>query len=290
MPTMLEQVRQEVVDGTVTRLLARSTGIHAQLGESVCRRHVDRLFDALEADLASDRLEALRGAMQAIVDELADTRLIFADLRFLVQGLRNSVRAALVAATAEDALRSRVDDWCFELLSVCTMRFVAHRDNAVQERAAQVEVRQLSSQLSQMEALLAEKTALLEVIREASTPIAPVVRGILVVPLVGIFDAVRAENLTEKLLQEITRVGAKAAILDISGVPMFDTAAAQLIIRLARAVRLLGTEVLLVGMSPDNARTIVQLGVDLSGIGTLGTLQDGLARALQLQRLRIAPV
>lgn len=124
-------------------------------------------------------------------------------------------------------------------------------------------------------------------IRQASTPIAPVVRGILVVPLVGVFDAFRAEVLTEKLLEEVARVHARSVILDISGVPMFDTESAQLIIRLARTVRLLGTEIILVGMSPGNARTIVDLGIDLVGLRTLGTLQDGLAQALVLQRLQI---
>jgi anti-anti-sigma factor len=286
MPT-LAQAHHDIVEATVRRLITRSMGVYAQLGEAICRRHVELLFGALQADLASERLEAVRTAMQAIIDELAATRLNFADLRSLVLGLRSSVRAALTAASASD---TRVEDWFFELLLVCSLRFVAHRDAAIQEQTAQVEIRQLSSRLSETEALLAEKTKLLEVIRQASTPIAPVVRGILVVPLVGIFDAVRAENLTEKLLQEVAKVHARAVILDITGVPMFDTSAAQLIIRLARAVRLLGAEVLLVGMSPDNARMIVQLGVDLSGIGTLATLQDGLARALQLQRLKIAPV
>jgi rsbT co-antagonist protein RsbR len=116
------------------------------------------------------------------------------------------------------------------------------------------------------------------------------VQGIHVVPLVGMFDAFRAELLTEKLLHEVARVHARAVILDISGVPVFDTEAAQLIIRLARAVRLLGTEVIVVGMSSENARTIVELGVDLSGLATLGTLQDGVAHALLRQRLEIAPV
>jgi anti-anti-sigma factor len=289
MPTTLQHLHSEIIDATVSRLVGRRVGVHAQLGQQVCRRHVELAFDALEADLQSGQFEAVRAVMQTIVDELAGRRLNFSDLRFFVLSLRSSVRAAVTWTSQDDDLRARLDDWFFELLLVCTMRFVAQRDTALQEQTAKLEVEQLESRLAEVQGLLAEKTELLELIRQASTPIAPVVQGILVVPMVGVFDAVRAENLTEKLLHEVTRLRARAAILDISGVPMFDTAAAQLILRLVRAVRLLGTEVFLVGMSPDNARTIVQLGIDLAGIGTLGTLQDGLARALKLQRLKIAP-
>ena len=128
---------------------------------------------------------------------------------------------------------------------------------------------------------------LLELIRQASTPVTTVVSGILVVPLVGIFDRVRAEFLTERLLDEVGRVRARVAILDISGVPVFDTDAAQLIIRLANSVRLLGAKVILVGMSPGNAQTIVGLGIDLGEIITCRALQDGLRRALAFERMKI---
>jgi anti-anti-sigma regulatory factor len=77
------------------------------------------------------------------------------------------------------------------------------------------------------------------------------------------------------------------AILDISGVPVFDTDAAQLIIRLARLVGLLGAKIILVGMTPNNARTIVDLGIDLDQIVTSHALQDGLRTALALQRMKI---
>jgi anti-anti-sigma factor len=145
----------------------------------------------------------------------------------------------------------------------------------------------LEGQLAELAAALDEKTQLLELIRQASTPIVPVVRGIVVVPLVGTLDAFRAELVTERLLHEVVRLKARTAILDVSGVPLFDTHAAQLILRLARSVRLLGTRVLLVGMSPETARTIVGLGVDLGAVESHATLQDGLARALSLQGLAI---
>lgn len=170
------------------------------------------------------------------------------------------------------------------------MHFMSQREESLQERAAQLEVRQMESQLSELKAAFEEKTQLLELIRQASTPIAPVVDGILVVPLVGVFDAFRAEILTEKLLQSVTSARARVVILDITGVPVFDAEAAQLVIRLAQAVRLLGSEMILVGVSSEIARTIVELGVDLKGLKTLGTLQTGLAQALAVRRLKIVPL
>ncbi|MCA9701334.1 MAG: STAS domain-containing protein, partial [Myxococcales bacterium] len=140
------------------------------------------------------------------------------------------------------------------------------------------------TQLADLRVAFEEKTQLLEVIRQASTPIATVSDGILVVPMVGTFDSFRAELLTEKLLTEVSRTQAHSVLLDISGAPLFETQAAQLVIRMARTVRLLGARLILVGMSPDSARTIVDLGVDLGDLETFGTLQAGLERASQRPR------
>jgi anti-anti-sigma factor len=286
----LERAHAQIIDSTVARLSSRSTSIWGRAGEPMCRRQVGAALVALEQDLVAGKRNAVRTAMNAIVDELAADELVFADFRFFVQTLRSSVHEALETTLPGEGWRAGVDDWFFEMVLVGSMQFVIHREAEMQQRTVKLEMQRLESQLADLHAALDEKTELLEMVRQASTPIAPVVDGILVVPLVGTFDAVRAEHLTEKLLQEVARVHARATILDISGVPVFDTAAAQLIIRLARSVRLLGTEILLVGMSPETAKTIIALEVDLAGIQTLGTLRDGLARALVLQQLEIAPI
>ena len=187
-------------------------------------------------------------------------------------------------------LRARLDEWLFQLVLLGAQRFVAQRERSFQEQTARLEVRQLEGQLQELKAAFAEKTRLLDVIRQASTPIAPVYDGILVVPLVGMFDSLRAQLLTDRLLQAVAHARAVVVILDISGVPVFDAQAVALILRLAQAVRLLGTELLLVGVSPTTAQTIVDLDVDLAGLRALGSLQDGLALALHLRRLQIVPL
>ncbi|PRQ04368.1 RsbT co-antagonist protein RsbRA [Enhygromyxa salina] len=277
--------RAELIAAVTERLLRRSASVFQDVGEPRCRAHVEAAVAALERDLDSDSCEAARASVVSLLDELMAKGLNFSDLRFFSRKLREQVRAAV----PED-LALAVEDWFYEHLSVSTMQFMVRRDDALVNEAAKRGVEHFESQLAELEEALEEKTQLLETIREASTPIAPVVSGILVVPLVGVFDGFRARLLTEKLLTEISRVQARVAILDISGVPLFDTDAAQLVISLARSVRLLGAEVFLVGMSANSARTIVALGIDLSNLTTLGTLQDGLAKALATQRLKIVPM
>lgn len=281
----LDPVRDQIADAVAARVCKRQGSVFGRLGEPEARKHVVAGIAALDHDLDSGQREQLRVVTYAMLEQLAPLGLSFSDFRLFIQTLRKLVCDALAD---ELDMQLRVEDWFFEFLMVASLRFMAWRDEVAQKEASQLGVRRLESQLAELEVLLAEKTALLEVIRQASVPIAPVYDGILVVPLVGTFDSFRAELLTESLLGEIARMRARTVILDISGVPLFDTQAAQLIIRLARTVRLLGTRVFLVGMSPNTARTIVELGVDLSHVETHATLRDGLARALQLQRKHIA--
>jgi rsbT co-antagonist protein RsbR len=124
-------------------------------------------------------------------------------------------------------------------------------------------------------------------IRETSTPIMPIYEGILVLPLVGSVDTHRAGQVMDNLLQGITEHQADVVILDITGVPVVDTGVAHHILQVARAARLLGTEVVLVGIGPEIAQTIVQLGVDLSDITTRAHLQAGMSYALGRQQLVI---
>jgi anti-anti-sigma factor len=122
-------------------------------------------------------------------------------------------------------------------------------------------------------------------IRELSTPIIPVSDAILVLPLIGTIDSSRAAQVVEALLEAVSRQNAQVLIIDITGVAVVDSSVVEHLLRAARAARLLGTTVLLVGIGPEVAQTIVQLGADLSGIVTRSTLQAGLEYATtHLQR------
>ena len=124
-------------------------------------------------------------------------------------------------------------------------------------------------------------------LQELSAPIIPIYGGVLVLPLIGAIDTQRATAIMETLLEGVAERNARVVLLDITGVPVVDTSVAHHLIQAARAVRLLGAEIVLVGIRPEIAQTIVQLGVDLSGISTMADLQGGVAYALQQLNLTI---
>jgi anti-anti-sigma regulatory factor len=274
--------KTELVASLAAHFAKRQMSAFNIVGEDACRRHVEAAVDALERDVETGKFDALRSAATAFVSELLPKEMGYADLRAFARELRERV-----LALAPEDRRAAVEEWCYQHLAVCTTHFMVQRDGMLQRQAEKRDIERFESQLAELEVALAEKTQLLQLIREASTPVTSVVSGILVVPLVGTFDRRRAEILTERLLEEVGRARARVAILDISGVAVFDTDAAQLIIRLARLVGMLGAKVILVGISPNNARTIVDLGIELDQIVTCQALQDGLRTALALQRMKI---
>jgi anti-anti-sigma factor len=99
-------------------------------------------------------------------------------------------------------------------------------------------------------------------------------------PLIGTIDSQRAQQVMEALLEGVAQHQADLVILDITGVSVVDTQVAQAFIQAAQAVRLLGAHVMLTGIQPQIAQTLVHLGVDLSGIQTQGSLQAGIAAAM----------
>ncbi|AKT38913.1 PAS domain-containing protein [Chondromyces crocatus] len=125
-------------------------------------------------------------------------------------------------------------------------------------------------------------------LREMAMPLVPIANGVLAMPLVGAIDSLRAAEIMETLLRGIERYRAHSVILDITGVRMLDTQVATALVSAARAAQLLGAEVLLTGISPSVAQTLVGMGIELSDMITLATLQHGIAYALRNQRLAAA--
>lgn len=114
---------------------------------------------------------------------------------------------------------------------------------------------------------------------ELSTPLIQVADDILMMPLVGVVDSARAEQIVSTLLTGVHSTQARFLILDITGVRTVDTAVIDVMLKAATAVRLLGAEPILTGVSSHVARTIVGLGVDVSSIVTLQNLARGIAWA-----------
>ena len=126
-------------------------------------------------------------------------------------------------------------------------------------------------------------------VRELSTPVIRVQDGILLLPLVGTIDSHRAQQVMENVLLRITEDQAKCIIIDIAGVPVVDTKVADSLVKTTAAARLLGSQTILTGISAQVARTIIQLGVDISTMHTLSRLSDGIELALSIMGKTIAP-
>lgn len=136
-----------------------------------------------------------------------------------------------------------------------------------------------------MELLKEQQKAFMEV----SVPVVKVWSGILLVPLIGVFDSARAQLLMETLLTEIENTQAEVVILDVSGIPIVDSLVAKHLIRTVSAAKLMGAECIITGIRPKISQTIVQLGIDLSGITTRATLADGLKVAFDLTNQKSQP-
>jgi rsbT co-antagonist protein RsbR len=134
-----------------------------------------------------------------------------------------------------------------------------------------------------------ERTVSLQKIalQELSAPLIPVFEGITVMPLVGTIDTERAKQIMENLLKGAVKHRSEVVLIDITGVPVVDTMVAHHIIQAADAVRLIGAKCMLVGIRPEIAQTIVNLGIDLNQFTTKNNLKKGIEAALELTNKRI---
>jgi rsbT co-antagonist protein RsbR len=121
-----------------------------------------------------------------------------------------------------------------------------------------------------------------EAIRELSTPVLQVRERLLILPIIGVIDPQRARQLTEQLLRGIRATRAKVVVIDITGVAAMDASVANHLVQTVEAARLLGAMVIVTGLSPEIAQTLVNIGVDLGKMNTVGDLQGGIEEAERL--------
>lgn len=190
-----------------------------------------------------------------------------------------------------DDVFSRIADILFLLSGVTSGDFTSRLEvdlpethplgalyNGINETVGSLAEAQKRAQAYQRD--LEEKLAMIErqqiAIRELSTPVIEVWSGVLCLPVVGIMDTTRSAEMTDALLRAVSEKKASCAIIDITGIEVMDTGTADHFMRMARAVRLLGAQCFLTGISPSIAQTIVHMGMDLRGISTYRSLRDAL--------------
>ncbi len=155
----------------------------------------------------------------------------------------------------------------------------------VQGIARDITERRRAEEIARQSAIQAEIIRAQEAaLAELSSPLLVIDHQIILMPLIGGIDARRSQHVIEELLHGVQHHRALMVIVDITGLAVVDTQVANAIIEATQAVRLLGAQVILTGISPQIAQTLVGLGVDLKGIITLSNLQYGVRYALKHTR------
>ena len=152
--------------------------------------------------------------------------------------------------------------------AAAAVRRVAHMEGAVVVDVYSARTMEIISQQSRA-------------LTDMSTPITAIWDGILMLPVVGILDSRRAQDIMQRMLEQISEKRASVFILDISGVAVVDTAVANHLIRMTKAARLMGSYTIVSGLSPSVAQTIVELGIEVGEMRTTGNLQDALRIAFE---------
>lgn len=276
-----------LADAIARDLTAAPESFFAQQGAKATREMTTALLLSLSTALASGRTQALRACLSRLVPRSVTAGMTFHDIQLLCSTTRRRLLAAHASRDGGASLGTSpraLEDALQELTLASALYYTAQRESTIADQAAQLEI-----QLAEMRSQKETQQHTMEQLRQIWTPIAPIYDRILAVPLVGALDTERAAVLTGRLLHEIITAKARFVLLDISGVPTVDTATADHLIRMTRAVRLLGSELVLVGVSPAIAGTLVTLGLDLTQMKTQGSLRDGLRLALSNLGLHVAP-
>ncbi|APG48972.1 STAS domain-containing protein [Phaeobacter porticola] len=210
-------------------------------------------------DLASDAWSELRNVLVDVTQERSERGVTPSDMASFVLALKAPVFYRLKDRLAKYPANLVEEIWLFtrvvDAFAVyCTEVFIAERDRIIEQQRDQMQ--------------------------ELSTPVVELWDKVLTLPLIGTMDSARAQEVMENLLETILQRQAEVVIVDLTGVQTVDTQVAQHMLRMAAAVRLMGAECIISGISPTIAQTMVQLGVDVGEVTTRSTIRNGLADAL----------
>jgi anti-anti-sigma regulatory factor len=158
------------------------------------------------------------------------------------------------------------------------------QENATRAEAARVEAEAnaaaLTAQAAELTRQNEEQRRLIDLVATLETPAVRLAEGVLLAPVVGHLDSRRAAALTERLLRDVSAARARLVVLDIAGVAAVDTGVAQALLRAVQAVRLLGCDVTITGISATVAATMTELGISMAGVHTARTPQEALDAAM----------
>jgi len=221
----------------------------------------DNYVDALE----TGSIETLRSYAQELSERIIPRGVETHEVLGIVLLLRDVLARALFAKYQEDLelLNSILDEYepaANRIAVTVGVSFVEERERVISEQQ--------------------------EALRELSTPVLQFRERLLLLPIIGVLDSDRARQLTEQLLGSIQEKRARVVVIDITGVATLDETVANHLVQTVEASRLMGASTILTGLSSEIAQTLVDLGVDLSMMQTVGDLQGGLEEAERLAGYR----
>ncbi len=267
-PDLLAQNRVTIVEELARRAKEQAGESYAATPLEQLRPRMDRLFEALHRSVSQNDATILEKYITASVSQRVQERYAMQEVQTFVSILREVVMDLLDRAYADNPMAYRQSVRQFEEL--------AHR--------ARLEAFNVYHQAYEEQAEVQQRA-----LAELSTPVIKVYENVLVLPLVGAIDTARSHRIMEELLLGITQHQAEMVIVDITGVPVVDTAVANHLMQTIKAARLLGTRSILVGIRSEVAQALVHLQVDLTGVVTRSNLQAGIEYALEQMGLEIAP-
>ncbi|WP_181350150.1 RsbT co-antagonist protein RsbRA [Thalassobacillus sp. CUG 92003] len=240
-----------------------TTNISEEMFESTNREFVNVIFTSIEKeDLSSDldnyseRLLNLGWPLSYLTDGMQAFRRVTVD--FILKQAETS------DADYFSTVLRKVDDWVEPIIKQLVNKYSGNWENIVS----------------------LQRNAL----QELSAPLIPVMDNITIMPLIGTIDTERAKLIMENLLDGVIKHNADVVLIDITGVPVVDTMVAHHIIQASEAVRLIGSTCILVGIRPEIAQTIVNLGIDLGKFPTKSSLRKGFQSALELTNRKIETI
>jgi len=265
---LLAENRPRVVQELAKKMGERAGPTYAALSPEELLPRMEAAFEAMYQAVAQGKPEVLNDFVSASMRQRMAERYALEEMQTLLSLLRQVV-LGLVDSAYGDVPEQRL----------AASRTVEELSHGALQQAFQVYLEAYEEQVE-----LQRRT-----LSELSTPVIKVYENVLVLPLVGAIDTERARRIMEELLTGITRHQAELVIIDITGVPVVDTAVANHLIQTIKAARLLGARSILVGISGEVAQALVHLQIDLSGVVTRSNLQAGIEYALEQRGLEIVP-
>lgn len=237
---------------------------------------LQNISDSMYENTNREFVNKLTQTVQKEKDDFQDDMVQFAErliqlgwpLNYITRGLQEfrKITVESLSDKAENYCKSieffqEIESWTDDLINLLVTQYSGSWENTV----------------------FLQKMAL----KELSAPLIPVFENISVMPLIGTIDTERARFIMENLLEGVIEHRSQVVLIDITGVPVVDTMVAHHIIQASEAVRLIGAKCILVGIRPEIAQTIVNLGIDLGKFPTKSTLKKGIASALEMTQRKI---